>query len=564
MSAWRAMPCVVVMIALAALPLNAQVVRGRVTEGSSTLPVPGALASLLQETADSALASTLTTQEGDYALRVPAPGRYRLSVKRIGVRRFVSAPFDIAESETRVLDVSLDPVALTLPEVTVSGLCATNPRDLRRIASLWDEARTALEATEISLRDRLMEAQISRYAAELDPPGLRVLFDWRSDAQVMVRQPFTSLSGDSLSAVGYWRVLPGDSVEYLAPDASALLSNAFLSDHCFTLAGEARNRRNLVGLRFAPSRDRRLPDITGTVWLDARSFELRFFEFRYTQLPEMPNADRVGGEVHFSRLESGAWIVDRWFIRMPQLVVVPEALAPRRQLREEGGTVITSGVLPSIASSTVLGVVRDSTGRPLAGALVRAIGTHRQAVTGADGAYRIDSLPPGGVSIVAHTDGYDSFAVLAASRRIELQPGSAPRVDLRARGSGDIRNEVCPDPNLRYIQRARVRGALRLLMVDSATLVPMTGIRFLISWPARNDEALRRTAARNAPGWAGAEQFQQALTDSRGAATFCDLPYGFQIEVSLPGPAGLRAHVMMVEVERTGITGRVVYGRINR
>src|SRR6188508_1528642 len=99
MSARRAMPCVV-MIALAALPLNAQVVRGRVTEGSSTLPVPGALASLLQETADSALASTLTTQEGDYALRVPAPGRYRLAVKRIGVKRFVSAPFDIAEGET--------------------------------------------------------------------------------------------------------------------------------------------------------------------------------------------------------------------------------------------------------------------------------------------------------------------------------------------------------------------------------------------------------------------------------------------------------------------------------
>ena len=48
------------------------------------------------------------------------------------------------------------------------------------------------------------------------------------------------------------------------------------------------------------------------------------------------------------------------------------------------------------------------------------------------------------------------------------------------------------------------------------------------------------------------------------AATFCDLPYGFPIEVSLPAPTGLRAHVMMVEVERTGITGRVVYGRINR
>ena len=138
------------------------------------------------------------------------------------------------------------------------------------------------------------------------------------------------------------------------------------------------------------------------------------------------------------------------------------------------------------------------------------------------------------------------------------------RVDLRARDSGNIRNEVCPDPNVRYIQRARVRGALRLILVDSATSVPMTGIRFLVSWPARTDAALRRTAAPNGPGWAGAEQNQQALTDSRGAATFCDVPYGFPVEVSLPGPTGLRAHVMMVELGRTGITGRVVYGRINR
>src|SRR5688572_19825565 len=355
MSAWRAMPRIVVMIALAALPLNAQVVRGRVTEGSSTLPVPGALASLLLETADSVLASTLTTQEGDYALRAPAPGRYRLAVKRIGVRRFVSAPFDIAEGETRVLDVSLDPVALTLPEVTVSGLCATNPRDLRRIASLWDEARTALEATEISQRERLISATISRYAGELDPPSLRVLFDWRSDAQLLVQQPFTSLSGDSLSAVGYWRQLPGDSVEFLAPDASALSSNAFLRDHCFTLAGAPRARPDLVGLRFVPSRDRKLPDIAGTVWLDARRFELRFIEFRYTLLPEMPNADRVGGEVHFSRLGTGAWIVERWFIRMPQVMVVPDALEPRRQLYEEGGAVVTDGVASSTRPATVTG-----------------------------------------------------------------------------------------------------------------------------------------------------------------------------------------------------------------
>ena len=180
----------------------------------------------------------------------------------------------------------------------------------------------------------------------------------------------------------------------------------------------------------------------GTIWLDARGFELRFIEFRYTRLPQMPYAERVGGEVHFARLASGAWIVDRWFIRMPQVIVTPQSAVPRRQLFEEGGAVITEGVAPSARPAAVTGVVRDSAGRPVPGAVVRAIGTHRQVLTGDNGAFTLDSLPPGGLSVVAHTDGYDSFAVLAAARRIDLQAGRVQRVDLRAPDSRGIRREV--------------------------------------------------------------------------------------------------------------------------
>jgi hypothetical protein len=541
------------MAALAS-PLPAQVVRGRVTEMNSATPVAGALASLLGETGDSAIVSVLTTEAGDYAIRAPEPGRYRLTVKRIGVRRFVSDAFALAVGETRALDVRLDAVAQTLPEVTVSGLCVTRPRELSRIASLWEEARTALEATEISLRDRLIETRIARYAGELDPPSLRVLFDWRSDAQVMAQQPFTSLSGDSLSAVGYWRELPGDSVEFLAPDARALASNAFIRDHCFALASAPRNRPDLVGLTFVPARDRRLADITGTIWLDARRFELRFIAFRYTRLPAMRNADRVGGEVHFSRLGSGAWIVDRWFIRMPHVIVAPDDW-PRQQLREEGGAVIADGVVPSTRVATVRGVFRDSAGRRVAGAVIRAIGTHRQVLTGDDGSFRFDSLPPGGVSIVAHTDGYDSFAILAASRRVDLQAGREQRIELRASNTAAMRRDACPLTSIGFGPRRAVRGVLRMLMVDSATAVPLPGVRFIVSWPAPAEAPYADSTQ---------ERYRLAVTDSRGAATFCDLPTGFPVEVSVLNIGGGRTHVMMAEVSRNGIVGRVVSGRINR
>lgn len=547
--------------------LGAQVVRGHVTEAGTSTPVVGALVSLLGESSDTSLVSALSSPSGEYAIRAPGVGTYRLAVKRIGVQRFVSVPFALGSGETRSVDVPIAAVAMTLPEVSVSGLCVTQPRELRRVSSLWDEARTALEATEISLRDRLMEAEISRYVAEVEPGSLRVLFDWRSDAQVMTEQPFTSLSGDSLSAVGYWRPLPGDSIEYLAPDASALASNAFIRDHCFSMARAARrNRTDLVGLAFVPARDRTLPDIAGTVWLDARTFELRLIDFQYTRLPSMPNANQVGGEVHFTRLRSGAWIVNRWFIRMPQLVGMPDELFPRRRLYEEGGTVTTSGSGASGPLATVSGVIRDSAGRVIPGAVVRAIGTHRQVLSGADGAYRLDSLPPGGVSVVVHTSGYDSFALLAASRRVDLVPGRAQRLDLRTANSAILRGEACQNPEARYVQRIANVGTLRVLLVDSATSIPMPGVQFVVSWPPRSIDSAGATYPRG---------FRQAMTDARGAATFCGVPlgpigssrpgaYSGTVDVSIVGVGGSQTFVMEVTLNRSGLVGRVLTGRIKR
>ena len=194
-------------------------------------------------------------------------------------------------------------------------------------------------------------------------------------------------------------------------------------------------------------------------------------------------------------------------------------------------------------------------GQPEAGAVIRAIGTHYQTLTGADGSFRFDSLPPGGISLVAHTHHYDAFAILAGSRRLTLQPGRTHRVDFRAPDAAALRREVCPvGARTSYSRPRPVRGVLRLLMVDSATAVPLPGVRFVVAWPAIMEGGGTDSTI---------EAYRQAMTDSRGAATFCDLPTGFPLDVSLLG-AGGRAHVMMAEVTRNGILGRVVSGRITR
>lgn len=342
---------------LSASLADAQVVRGRVSERTTAAPLGGVLIELLTVTAGApgvAVASALSDPAGGYAVRGPGPGRYVVTAKRIGVRRFVSDAFDIAEGETVARDLALDALLYQLPEVVITGMasCDANAHDGDRVASLWEEARTALLATQISLRDQLFAARVTRYVRQLDPRSKRVLEETRSEAAGVVSRPFSAVDAESLSTLGFWQARPDGRVTYHGPDADVLLADAFLRDHCFREARGGRNRRGLVGVGFRPLPHRTLPDIVGTVWLDEKTFELRFVEFTYSRVHLSADSADIGGEVHFARLRGGAWIIRRWFIRLPvdarpaeplttEQTAAPWVLVRPRalRLREEGGEV---------------------------------------------------------------------------------------------------------------------------------------------------------------------------------------------------------------------------------
>lgn len=297
----------------------AQVVRGSVVDRASGSPLAGVLVSL-QPAQGSAgdTVTVLTNLRGEFALRAVAAGRYRLVAKRIGVRRYESVPFDLAPGEARRVDVALDPVAQLLPEVAViaAQLCVEHEDRRARTGALWEEARTALLASRVSLRDRLFEGQVRRYTRGLDPRTLRVLEELRTEVHGVLDRP-PGLSGDSLSTVGYRQDVDGYAW-FHAPDAEVLLSAAFQRDHCFDLADARRDRRGLVGIAFAPGPGRALPDVSGVVWLDARSLALRLVEFRFTGMEPFTGSEHVGGELHFAQLANGAWLLSRWFVRTPE------------------------------------------------------------------------------------------------------------------------------------------------------------------------------------------------------------------------------------------------------
>ena len=357
--------CLAVLLLSPFAASAAQNVRGIVREQVSGLPLAGVVMTLVRDDNPTAapVATALTNERGAYFLRAPQPGRYRLGAKRIGVRRFTSDPIDLETAQDIERNVELEALVQQLPAVTVHSdqMCVRRADQAGRLASLWDEASAALTATQLSLRDRLVRARVVRYVRDLDPQNLRVEAErLRRETSGVVERPFVSVPGEALSRDGYWRQMPNDSVAYYAPDAAVLLSRAFARDHCFTVAEGRGDRAGMTGMAFEPGPGRTVPDVRGTIWLDERTFELRLVEFRYSQLPFPTNNRNIGGEVHFTKLPSGAWIVERWFIRIPKYdkrPVTRSSGVPGQQpvdqyrlsgLTEEGGTVTVEIVPPGL------------------------------------------------------------------------------------------------------------------------------------------------------------------------------------------------------------------------
>ena len=499
--------------------LSAQVVRGRVTERGSSEPLSGVLITL-ESVGGEEPRAVLSDDAGNYGVR-GSPGFYRLSAKRIGVQRYVSDSFRLAAGDTRQLDIVLDALIYQLPEMRIvdAGLCVTREDERQRVSALWDEARTALTASSLSLRDRLFQGSITRYSRRLDPRSLRVLDDSWSELTGTYDRTFVSPSGDSLSRMGYWR-REGTGAIYYAPDSDVLRSRAFERDHCFHVADARPDRRGMIGLGFTPRPTRKLPDVRGVLWMDARTFALQLVEFTYTQLPGGTYADRVGGELRFSRLKSGAWVTSRWMLRMPQYVG-----GTIQALIEEGGMAFGPGLRLFGTPAVILGTLADSMGRPFAGASVRLAGTPFVGVTGTDGRFELDSLPAGHFTLIATDASYEALGTFAGQQAVDLREGAFARITLRAPNTAELVDRFCPGTRLR-----RDRGVVRITAVDSITSRPLPNmlvwLRWIEGYSGRGEGLMAKVS--------GEEQ----STDQNGSAAFCAVPANTPLALSAVNGVG--------------------------
>ncbi|MFN8574735.1 MAG: carboxypeptidase-like regulatory domain-containing protein [Gemmatimonadaceae bacterium] len=519
----QAMLALVAAIVWLPASVRAQQIHGLVTETGGA-PVPGAVLTLLAEDGRR-VATALTSEGGAYVVRAPRAGSYTLEIKRIGVRLTRIGPFTLADGDVREESVTLRPVPLLQPEVRIAGKsrCARQTEVNDATATLWENARAALAAVTLTQDAGSAQARITRITRDIEAASMRVTNERRAESYAFGSRPFASVPAETLATLGYVR-RDGNGFIYNAPDARVILSDVFLADHCFRSAGPDKADTTVTGLRFEPVREKAMADVSGVMWIDRRTFELKSIEFVYENPPPPHERGQAGGAVHFRRIRAG-WIVDKWYIRWPRFAglsrqdptstaaVFGNRTAPGvMAYREEGGEAVMVGA-DEVATGRLSGVVVDGeAGSPVAGArvVVTQTGfTQARGVTAAVGTFRLDSIPAGRYTVTVSHPRLDSLGIRGRSSELEVRARDSLTVRLQIPSEAAAWRSLCPDEPDRG-----AHALVRVLATNDRSGALQEGVTLRLSWEGT--------------GAAGVS----ATTDDDGSMTSCKLPVDRPVRVA--------------------------------
>jgi hypothetical protein len=526
------------LLLLLCLPnwLSGQVVRGTVRDSASGEPVAGVLVALVQRPS-TARRTVLTDEGGRFTVAAPGAGSYALEIKRIGVRRVLMPEFTLREGEAREMSATVAPVVARLGVVRVTGrsYCGERVREGAETATLWEEVRAALTATGITREAGSSPITITSFRRTLDPASFEVRTEERSERRGMSTNPFSSAPLASLSDQGYI-VSDGADLQYRGPDVNVLLSDQFVRDHCFRSVFGTDERLGLIGLSFEPTSARRVPDIAGVLWVDARTRELRRLEYRYTRSPVEVDARLPLSYIDYARMPSGAWFVQRWAIRMPQVASVARRDGPANPLVasepprnrliaviEAGGEAFVAVRQASRVMRAVEGTVFDSSsGRPLSGARTSLRGTPFNATADAAGRFRIQLPDTGSYMLVFEHPRLDSLNFDPPARSVRVAD-LLTTADVAVPSLATVRRTLCPG------SRAASQNGILHGPVRNPTGAPMAWATLKYQWAQFAVAA--GTAQSALPSGASVPVVTSApgatfVADSRGRYLICDVPPG--------------------------------------
>ncbi len=507
---------------LTASEIAAQAVRVRATEGGRA--VAGALISVRD--GDATVARMLTDDGGRALLPLSRSGRFELRADRIGYAGISGIGFEVSGTDTVSVTVEMPSDRVLLPEISVaarSSTCRLDREESSQLSVLWAEVTKVLQRTEVTRTSLEPLLEITRFERDLNPE-LQIRAERSTRQQTRAARPFMSVEPAQLIKDGF--VVKQDATTWFyGPDAPLLLSNEFLETHCFRAVPSKTPDDGLVGLAFEPTRGRRVPEITGVLWLHRESSELRLLEFQFVEFKGRTGHE--GGRVEFARLPGGGWIVSDWVIRMPVLVEARGnapfgGVDPVVGFRETGGTAQLLDLAPT-NRAIVAGVVYDSIlGRPLAGVEVSLGGSAYRATTDSAGVYQIETSTQGSFLI---TTSHPRFAALGIEPKgsATLTRGRTATADI-ATPSAVTLLQSCAATTIDSTSRTMLSGVVR----DSAGRA-MAGTRLDLSW---GPNAARRLAVQ---------------TDGEGRYRICGLPSDGDIWFRGPAPQVASPHWVAVQ-----------------
>ena len=417
-------------------PLAAQLVTGAIVEAETGIPVAGAFVRI-EGVRPGANTSFLTAEDGRYQVQAGEVASVSLVVERIGYERLVVGPIEVEYPGVTRREIQVSQTAIELAGLTVESdarRCSLDEEEGGGTQVVWSQVRTALNASSWTGRRRGLSFQIMQRQRRLDPGDGTVLDETRQRVPALAGNSVRSLPVTDLVENGYVRTTDEGNFEYFAPDAEVVLSDEFLSQHCFGLRRGEGPTEGMIGLVFEPVPDRELPDVSGVAWVDEATSRLDFLEFGYTGLPYDVGTEFAGGLVYYEELPDGRWIVRDWAIRAPAIRIVQSdrraagrGRAMVEEIYETGAEVLSltgdgfewSQDLPAVE---LRGAVYDSIrGEPLSGATVRIAGRGWRATTDADGTFALSNLAPGRYRAILEHPRLDSLGLPPLAQALELE-----------------------------------------------------------------------------------------------------------------------------------------------
>jgi len=496
----------IVLCLLAATPLHAQVVRGELVDRVTQQPVTSGFVVLI-DSLQNELARGRVGRAGSFRLVAPGQGTYRIKTQIIGIRSTESAQFELRAGQVLEYRFEITAALVILPAIVVEDVrtCQTPAEAGLAASTLWEEARKALSAVAWTEGEALLRHKLVLYERERHPRTLDLLDERREEQTGLYRgSPFSTTDADALAERGYIQEVGDNEYYYYGPDAGVLLSDDFTSLHCFRPRPGLEDDA-LVGLQFEPIIGRDVSDIQGALWIDRHTFELRFLEFNYTQLPWAVDPGRVGGRIEFERLPDGPWIVARWWIRMP--VVGYRQLKPIENpdywsqfevlaIQEVGGWVDevytrTGMPVPRVIGSTLVGrVTAADTNVSLGGVPVVLLGTGLEAPTDEAGRYRIDGIPEGDYYVAFDAEFLDSLGYVPPPLELSVTRQRSYEIDLRVLARDSAWVSVCTESDPAGTGFGIVTGFVRGLEgePEADVNVVLSGVRRIVSGRDRFQE----------------------------------------------------------------------------